>query len=270
MTLNQIEKIRWFINQIDSIQNYKSAKECESELKGYFGKEFNFTLKVDNVLYPENYTSDMCLLDKKKIRNFLDRLIDNDENANEVCAVLDLINECESLENDPKKLEQFVTNVYLSYSNVINFDNLIKTIATQYGVPGVKVITVDKTIVNGVLTQLRRYASVLCSTPKKSEQNTSQQTININTTANANSSTNVILDINVAIEIAKKQADDAGLPDKQYEEIVKKMEDLESIAKSKESKGKRWQKAKEVMRWLVEQGIKVASILVPVLASSIA
>ncbi|MCM1009168.1 MAG: hypothetical protein NC485_14865, partial [Ruminococcus flavefaciens] len=71
------------------------------------------------------------------------------------------------------------------------------------------------------------------------------------------------------IELAQRQAEDAGLPDEQYAQVLKKLEELENIAKSKESKGKRWQKAKEIMKWLVEQGIQVASIVVPVLASSI-
>ena len=269
MTLKHIEKVRYFLKQLDNFKDYKSAKEYVSELKGYFGKELNFTLKIDSTLYPETYTSDTCLLDKKKIINFLERVIANDENAGEVCAVLDLIDESETLGTDPVKLEKFVTNIYLSYSNVIKFDNLIKSIATQYGALGIQIYTVDKTIVDSVVTQLKRYAATLCATPKKSEKTTSQQTININTTANANSSSNVNIDIDLAINIAREEAEDAGLPDEQFEQVMKKIEELEAIAKSKESKGKRWQKVKEVMRWLVEQGIQVASILVPVLATSI-
>ena len=55
----------------------------------------------------------------------------------------------------------------------------------------------------------------------------------------------------------------------QTQELFDKLSELEEIAKSKESKGKRWAKAKEVMKWLVEQGIAAASILLPVLSESI-
>lgn len=55
----------------------------------------------------------------------------------------------------------------------------------------------------------------------------------------------------------------------QFDILIKKLNELEEIGKSKESKGRRWQKAKEVMKWLVEQGIQVAAIVVPVLATCI-
>ena len=48
-----------------------------------------------------------------------------------------------------------------------------------------------------------------------------------------------------------------------------KISELEELSKSKESKGKRWQKVKEFMKWLVEQGIQVAGVLLPVLAHTI-
>lgn len=51
--------------------------------------------------------------------------------------------------------------------------------------------------------------------------------------------------------------------------MLEKLNELELIAKSNESKGKRWNKAKEILKWLIEQGIAAAGIIVPVLASSI-
>lgn len=38
---------------------------------------------------------------------------------------------------------------------------------------------------------------------------------------------------------------------------------------SKESKGTRWAKIKDVFKWVAEQGIQVASIIVPLLANMI-
>ena len=38
---------------------------------------------------------------------------------------------------------------------------------------------------------------------------------------------------------------------------------------SKESKGKRWAKIKDFFKWVAEQGIQVASIIVPLLTTTI-
>ena len=38
---------------------------------------------------------------------------------------------------------------------------------------------------------------------------------------------------------------------------------------SKESKGKRWAKIRDVFKWVAEQGIQVAGIIVPLLSSTI-
>ena len=70
-------------------------------------------------------------------------------------------------------------------------------------------------------------------------------------------------------ENARQQIEDAGLSNVQSKELLDKLLELEEIAKSKESKGKRWVKAREVMKWLIEQGIAAANILIPVLSESI-
>ena len=56
---------------------------------------------------------------------------------------------------------------------------------------------------------------------------------------------------------------------KKQKEVLAKIQELKDIMESKESKGKRWAKIKDFFKWVAEQGIQVASIIVPLLATTI-
>ena len=75
--------------------------------------------------------------------------------------------------------------------------------------------------------------------------------------------------ISISIDEARRQVDAAGLADDQYQAVMDKLNEIEEIAKSKENKGKRWTKAKEILKWVAEQGITVAGIILPLLAPMI-
>ena len=74
------------------------------------------------------------------------------------------------------------------------------------------------------------------------------------------------VDISAIFENARQKVEDEGVSDVQAREVLEKLAELEEISKSKESKGKRWSRAKEIMKWLAEQGIAVAGIIIPVLS----
>ena len=85
----------------------------------------------------------------------------------------------------------------------------------------------------------------------------------------ATATANVTVDISVEIENAIKRVEDACLPDAQEKEVLAKIQELKDIMESKESKGKRWAKIKDFFKWVAEQGIQVASIIVPLLANTV-
>lgn len=267
MTLRQIEKIKYFLDKLKGINDFIEMEKYFSEIKGYFSDEFDMYLTLFTYNTLDSYSSEFMSQDKAKIQNFLEHIIDEDNRSGKVFEVLSLIDEGKTLSNDKQKAESFVAKVYHSYCSEIAFNDVIKGIATQHGVPGFQVYTVDSAILNGVLSNLRQYAEKLCSVSKETKNSHPNTIFNINNTANASSSVN--LNISQAVEEAKHQAEDAGLPDEQFEVLMNKLNELEEIGKSKESKGKRWQKAKEVMKWIIEQGIQVAGIVVPVLATCI-
>ncbi len=269
MTLRQIEKIKYFLEKLNEISSFSAMKEYAAELKGYYLNEFDLHLKVYMFNTTNSYNCDLIAQDKAKIKNFLEQVLDKDVNAGKTYEILTLIDEGKALSEDKQKAESYVAKVYHSYCGEISFNEVIKGIATQHGVPGLQVYNVDNAILNGVLSNLHQYAEKLCVASKETNNSQPNTVFNINNTANSNSSSSVNINIEQLVEQAKQEAEDAGLPDEQFKALMAKLIELEKIGKSKESKGKRWQKAKEVMKWLVEQGIQVAGIVVPVVAACI-
>lgn len=82
---------------------------------------------------------------------------------------------------------------------------------------------------------------------------------------NNNANSNVI-DINISFEQARKSIEDMTvLPDSEVEEILSKMDELEKIMKSNERKTKKWENAKEIVKWIADKGVDVALTFIPLL-----
>lgn len=168
--------------------------------------------------------------------------------------------------------------MYYKFYNKIKFEKSIEYVARKSIKSDIEMDftfkeenNIDREVIDGIIYLLSEYAENLLNKKESTvnKEKSPQVVINNNNTANASANNNVNIDISTIIEQAKQQIDDEGFSDKQREELLEKLNELELIAKSNESKGKRWNKAKEILKWLIEQGIAAAGIIVPVLASSI-
>ena len=56
-----------------------------------------------------------------------------------------------------------------------------------------------------------------------------------------------------------------SLTDDEIEEIQKKIDELEQIVNSSERKTKKWEKAKEIIKWVADKGVDVGITLLPLL-----
>lgn len=56
-----------------------------------------------------------------------------------------------------------------------------------------------------------------------------------------------------------------SLPDEDIEEIQNRIDEIEEIVNSKESKSKKWSKAKEIIKWIADKGVDVGIALLPLL-----
>lgn len=56
-----------------------------------------------------------------------------------------------------------------------------------------------------------------------------------------------------------------SLPDEDIEEIQNRIDEIEEIVNSKETKSKKWSKAKEIIKWIADKGVDVGIALLPLL-----
>ena len=274
MTFKQIEKTRSLLSKIDSANGLREMQELASEVSAFYGDEFTTRLKITTWNTTDTYSQVYEKTDKISIRGFLEALLAQDINAFAVIDILNLIEEGMQAKSNEELREKYVSKVFYSYSDKITFDKMTEAIATApQEALNFSMYQVSEEMIDGIITKLKAYATFL-SAPKQSAENNApsvqnKQEINFQPQINIETKNETNITIEAVFDNARQQIEDAGLSDAQTQELFDKLLELEEIAKSKESKGKRWGKAKEVMKWLVEQGIAAASILIPVLSESI-
>lgn len=283
MTLKQIEKIRTAIDELEKLKTSptpKAISRIDSSLENFFHELYKSPyLNISNhFMYGAEITTEQMIADIDDIVSVLNGMLASDPKAAQIKDILDLIFEGEHIENSYEAIQKYISKVFYSYGDNIKLDKSIIAVANKSIKTDVDLDwgfkeenTIDYTVVEGIVRKLRVYAQDILEskkTPSK-KSSTPSVVINNNPSISATASANVSVDISAIFEDARQKVEDEGLPDIQTQEILEKISELEVIAKSQESKGKRWVKAREVMRWLVEQGIAVANILIPVLSEAI-
>ncbi|MBR2869994.1 MAG: hypothetical protein IKB98_01235, partial [Clostridia bacterium] len=122
---------------------------------------------------------------------------------------------------------------------------------------------------NGLQMVLERYAETLCEGKTDTSTKTPLVQVTNSPIISASATSNVNIDISIEIENAIRQVEDACLPSEQEKEVLAKIQELKEIVESKESRKSKWTKIKDFFKWIAEQGIQVASIIVPLLSSTI-
>ena len=86
--------------------------------------------------------------------------------------------------------------------------------------------------------------------PQIAINNISQNTVSIEVTFN---------------EVRKRIENMSSLPDVQIEEILSKIDELEKIVNSGERKTKKWEQAKDIVKWVADKGVDVGMTLLPLI-----
>lgn len=82
---------------------------------------------------------------------------------------------------------------------------------------------------------------------------------NTNTNENNNS-------VSVTFESVRDKVNNmTSLPDEDIEEIQNRIDEIEEIVNSKETKSKKWSKAKEIIKWIADKGVDVGITLLPLI-----
>lgn len=84
-----------------------------------------------------------------------------------------------------------------------------------------------------------------------------------NTNNNTNENNNYV---SVTFESVRDKVNNmTSLPDEDIEEIQKRIGEIEEIVNSKETKSKKWSKAKEIIKWIADKGVDVGIALLPLI-----
>ena len=279
MTLKQIEKIRNCIEKLNILKvkpTPEAISKIDSELENFFHKDY-LSPHLNIGLYFAYGTKigvEEMLSDIDSIISVLEGMLSALPYYGEIEYCLDLIDEGKRFIDLKEGDDDFQRKVI---NTVVDCEFHLNSVMNYYKEHPEKIHNENCTNLADMqqtVAILERYVESLIRHNRETElaYNKNQDTninINQNISSSASSTSNVTVDISVSFQNARQQAEDEGLPDEQYKAVMDKLAELEHIAKSKESKGKRWVKAKEIMKWLVEQGIQVAGILLPVLAQTI-
>ncbi len=283
MTLQQIEKIRSSINELEKLKTSPTPiaiSRIGSSLENFFHELYKSPyLNISNhFMYGSDLTKEDMIADIDDIMSVLNGMLALDPKAAQISDVLDLIFEGEHIEQSYEVIQKYISKVFYSYGDYIKLDKSIIAVATRAIKTDVDIEwgfkeenSIDYTVVEGILRKLRVYAQEVLEGKKESTKKSSGPSvvINNNPSISATASANAAVDISIAFESAIRQVEDACLPDSQEKEVLAKIQELKAIMESKESKGKRWAKIKDFFKWVAEQGIQVASIIVPLLATTI-
>ena len=283
MTLQQIEKIRSSINELENLKTSPTPtaiSRIDSSLENFFHELYKspYLNTSNHFAYDMKITTDQMIEDIDDIVSVLNGMLALDPKSAQISDVLDLVFEGEHIEHSYEAIEKYISKVFYSYGDYIKLDKSIIAVATTAIKTDVDIEwgfkeenSIDYTVVEGILRKLRIYAQELLDGKKNSSKKTSTPSvvINNNPSISATASANATVDISIVFENAIKQVEDACLPDAQEKEVLAKIQELKDIMESKESKGKRWAKIKDFFKWVAEQGIQVASIIVPLLANTV-
>ena len=283
MTLQQIEKIKATISKLENLKTKPTPTDIsrvDSSLENFFHELYKSPyLKISNYFaYDMEITKEQMLADIDDIVSVLNGMLALDPKAAQISDVLELIFEGEHIEHSYEAIQKYISKVFYSYGDYIKLDKSIIAVATRAIITDVDIEwgfkeenSIDYTVVEGIFRKLRIYAQEVLEGKKESTKKASAPSvvINNNPSISATASANAAVDISIVFENAVRQVEDACLPDAQEKEVLAKIQELKDIMESKESKGKRWAKIRDVFKWVAEQGIQVASIIVPLLATTI-
>ncbi len=88
-------------------------------------------------------------------------------------------------------------------------------------------------------------------------------TVTNTVTSNNTNENNNVLNSNSFQEARNKIEQMSALPDAEIEEILAKVNELESIINSDDRKSKKWEKAKGILTWVADRGLDVVIALLP-------
>lgn len=264
-----IEQIRKFSNQKQN-PKYEAVSFLVHKTLNYFNCYcFNESdIKIDDG--GDNITESDMIADCNLFIFQLEGMLAADKNYPIIRDILNDIDKYKKRKSD-ESIKTAIKEIYFSYSGRIKFDKVVEKII----IDDTKDILhlnnggFDETVLYGMLRNLEDYANEVCSNKSKSvykEKELKQPTqITINNSNNFNAN----VSIDVAIKNSYEKLEEACLSTEQEQLVRDKISEIEKTIKSKGNKSSIWKKLGSTLKWVAEQGIQVAGIIVPLIAKAL-
>lgn len=278
MTLQYIKQLNIYLKRAKSLKsnpNVESIYNFDREIQSFCGNKY-IPIKLSSVKSKEWGVSCSIVGMQTDLDSIIAALNSKISEIPKSIEILNILNDIDTIETiipcDLDSRFKCVSKIYHAYCSVIGFDEGIKNAARYadgtYLMPA-EYSEATPSMLNGLQMVLERYAETLCEEKTDASTQTPLFQVTNSPIISASATSNVNIDISVEIENAIKQVEDACLPDEQEKEVLTKIQELKEIVESKESRKSKWTKIKDFFKWIAEQGIQVASIIVPLLSSTI-
>jgi len=166
-------------------------------------------------------SSAKCIEDCDRLISAINGLLATDKNLTVIKRIKSDIKTYKGC-NSNKSIVKAIQKLYYSYCNNVKFGKVVEKTINDINEPFTLNNGADKTMLDGMLNQLENYAVDLCNGkgPKTQSAKSEKLVLNVN---NSNTNTNNVsqtteINIEVEFENAKKQVEDACLPDAQEKE----------------------------------------------------
>ena len=169
------------------------------------------------------------------------------------------IERCEQVSNNVTEAENLLSELIGKYSKAsANFPDIERNVLLERRFS--KIIFQYIISIKGFL---EAYLLNNCEDYLPNVSNSNGVNVNIANT-NTNENTNTIN--NTSFQDAREKIEGmSALTENQIEEILKKIDEIEEIVNSTDRKSKKWERAKDIIKWIADKGIDVGITLLPLL-----
>ena len=260
-----------YFNLEQEILNAKTREEINSVIDKVNAIEPNI---MKNVKQPAGWNTlkeeHLKLEEYKALIHFaIESYLQKMPNYTKIRNVYDLIQEGKSIDSSASnQISPFLRKVNNAFGKEIHFPDQLKSLLMRETVGGFGACRARKADLEGIIVRLENYLEELTNPPQKNVTS-KQPDFSINVTNNNNNSNennlNVNIDIDFAIENVISQMEEDDAIDKELlQEAKEKLQEIKAI-KDERPKTK-WDKCKEIFKWLGDKTVKFGRWFLPILA----
>ena len=196
-----------------------------------------------------------------EVVKLLDDYIEKLDNAQNLSSseLGQLIEEITRVVFDDSEVMELCLNYYLSYKEYDDFLSDVQKLKAKLKYKRATIIDENKTTEEHEQREIEKLRLQV----ELAKESSAVHNHNINNVENKNIINNTM---NISFEDARKTINDmSSLSENEIEEIQSKINVLEEIVNSKESKSKKWSKAKDIIKWVADKGVDVGIALLPLI-----